>query len=276
MRKLFGTSVLAIAAAVISSGMFIGCDKKEPTPSGGNGGNGGPKTVAVTGVSLSKTSLSLVEGGSETLTATVSPDNATNKSVSWKSSATDIATVDGSGKVTAVKAGSATITVTTADGGKTATCSVTVTEQAKIVITGNTAKVPVAGGAAEFAIQFNTSYSVEIEESAKDWLHFVETRAMQSGTLVFSVDANKGEARTGKATVKDNEGKVGAITLTFEQDPYIAVTSVQIAPETAELEEGETLTLTVTVLPESCREGRYLPGSGKLWVMPLLSSYSAT
>ena len=252
MRKLFGTSVLAIAAVVISAGMFIGCDKKEPTPSGGNGGGG--QTVAVTGVSLSKTSLSLVEGGSETLTATVSPDNASNKSVSWKSSASDIATVDGSGKVTAVKAGSATITVTTADGGKTATCSVTVTEQAKIVITGNTAKVPVAGGAAEFAIQFNTSYSVEIEESAKDWLHFVETRAMQSGTLVFSVDANAGEARTGKATVKDNEGKVNPITLSFEQEAYIAVTSVQIAPETAELEEGETLTLTVTVLPEDATD----------------------
>ena len=60
MRKLFGTSVLAIAAAVILAGLFIGCDKKEPTPSGGNGGGG--QTVAVTGVSLSKTSLSLVEG----------------------------------------------------------------------------------------------------------------------------------------------------------------------------------------------------------------------
>ena len=69
MRKLFRASFLAFAAAVISAGMFIGCDKKEPTPSGGNGGGG--QTVAVTGVSLSKTSLSLVEGGSETLTATV-------------------------------------------------------------------------------------------------------------------------------------------------------------------------------------------------------------
>ena len=252
MRKLFGTSVLAIAAAVILAGMFIGCDKKEPTPSGGN--NGGTQTVAVTGVSLSKTSLTLVEGGSETLTATVSPDNASNKSVSWKSSATDIATVDGSGKVTAVKAGSATITVTTADGGKTATCSVTVTEQAKIVITGNTAKVPVSGGTAEFPIQYNTSYTIEIESSAQSWLHFVETRAMQSGTLVFSVDANKGEARTGKATVKDNDGKVEPITLTFEQEPYIAVTSVQLSPEAAELEVGETLTLTVTVLPENATD----------------------
>ena len=134
MRKLFRASFLAFAAAVISAGMFIGCDKKEPTPSGGNGGNGGndgPKTVAVTGVSLSKTSLTLVEGGSETLTATVAPSNATNKSVSWKSSATDIATVDGGGKVTAVKAGSATITVSTTDGGKTSSCDVTVLSSAK-------------------------------------------------------------------------------------------------------------------------------------------------
>ena len=45
--------------------------------------------------------------------------------------------------MTALKAGAATVTVTTADGGKTASCQVTVTEQVKIVITGNTAKVPV-------------------------------------------------------------------------------------------------------------------------------------
>lgn len=132
MRKLFGT-FLAAAVVIILAGMSMGCDKKEPTPSGGNGGNGGndgPKTVAVTGVSLSKSTISLTEGGTETLTATVSPDNASNKSVSWKSSATDIATVDGSGKVTAVKPGSATITVSTTDGGKTATCSVTVIKSA--------------------------------------------------------------------------------------------------------------------------------------------------
>ncbi len=120
---------MAAAVVIILAGLFIGCDKKEPTPSGGNGGNGGndgPKTVAVTGVSLSKTTISLTEGETETLAASVSPDNASDKSVSWKSSATDIATVDGSGKVTAVKAGSATITVSTTDGGKSATCAVTV------------------------------------------------------------------------------------------------------------------------------------------------------
>ncbi len=80
----------------------------------------------VTGVSLNKDSLSLEPGGSEALTATVTPDNATNKNVTWSSSAEGVATVDANGKVTAVDAGTAVITVTTEDGNKTATCTVTV------------------------------------------------------------------------------------------------------------------------------------------------------
>ena len=83
------------------------------------------KVYPVTGVSLNKSSVTLTEGESLTLTATVNPSNATNKNVSWKSSNASVATVS-DGKVTAVKAGSATITVTTEDGSKTATCSVTV------------------------------------------------------------------------------------------------------------------------------------------------------
>ena len=82
--------------------------------------------VPVTGVTLNKTSLTLNKGASETLTATVSPSNATNKSVTWSSSNTSVATVDSNGKVTAVSAGSTTVTVKTNDGGKTATCAVTV------------------------------------------------------------------------------------------------------------------------------------------------------
>ena len=81
--------------------------------------------VAVTGVSLNKTSLSLEKGKSETLTATVAPENASNKNVTWSSNNTSVATVN-NGEVTAVAPGTATITVTTEDGGKTATCVVTV------------------------------------------------------------------------------------------------------------------------------------------------------
>ena len=89
------------------------------------------KAVNVTDVSLDRTELTLTEGETETLTATVKPDNADNKKVTWSSDKTEIATVDGAGKVTAVKAGEAVVTVTTEDGGKTATCKVTV--KAKVI-----------------------------------------------------------------------------------------------------------------------------------------------
>lgn len=81
-------------------------------------------TIPVTGVSLDKSTMALTADGSETLTATVAPSNATNSTVTWSSSNQAVATVDG-GKVTAVAAGTATITATA--GGKSATCTVTVT-----------------------------------------------------------------------------------------------------------------------------------------------------
>ena len=83
--------------------------------------------VPVTGVTLSQTELSLTEGNTAQLTATVKPDDATNKNVTWSSDDTSVATVDATGKVTAVSAGTATITVTTVDGGYKDTCQVTVT-----------------------------------------------------------------------------------------------------------------------------------------------------
>jgi hypothetical protein len=83
--------------------------------------------VNVSKVSLDKTALSLAVDDFETLTATVMPSNATNKEVSWSSSSSAIARVNSEGKVTAVKIGTATITVETREGGFTETCEVTVT-----------------------------------------------------------------------------------------------------------------------------------------------------
>ena len=81
--------------------------------------------VSVTGVSLNKTSTTLTVGATETLTATVLPDNAADKTVAWASKNPDIARVS-EGVVTAVAPGTANITVTTTDGNKQATCAVTV------------------------------------------------------------------------------------------------------------------------------------------------------
>lgn len=88
-----------------------------------------PGNVLVTGVALNKTSTSISVGNSETLTATVAPENAANKALKWASSDEDVATVAPDGTVTAVKVGTATITATATDGsGKSATCKVTVTD----------------------------------------------------------------------------------------------------------------------------------------------------
>ena len=84
--------------------------------------------TAVTSVTLDKTSCDLLVDETIQLVATVNPGIAANKNVTWTSSNNNVATVDANGLVTAKSAGNATITVTTADGGKTATCIVNVVD----------------------------------------------------------------------------------------------------------------------------------------------------
>ena len=113
-------SVLATLA------LLFACTEETVDPNGGNETPDGDKTVHVTGVSLDRTSVTIKEGESVTLVATVKPENADNKTISWSSSDAAVASVDNSGKVTGVKAGSATVTAKTEDGEKTASCVVTV------------------------------------------------------------------------------------------------------------------------------------------------------
>ena len=94
-----------------------------------------PTEVSVTSVSLNKSTLDIKVGETATLRATINPTNATNKNVTWKSDNTQIATVDTAGKVTAIKEGTAKITVKTKDGNHTATCIVTVSKNDGIVWT---------------------------------------------------------------------------------------------------------------------------------------------
>ena len=85
-----------------------------------------PQPVRVSGVQISKTTLSLKVGDTQQLTATVSPSNADNKNVTWSSNNSSVAQVSSAGKITAKGEGTAVITVTTKDGGYTASCNVTV------------------------------------------------------------------------------------------------------------------------------------------------------
>ncbi len=117
MKKYFLLSAFCAAA------MMVACNKPEPdgpdpTPT--------PEVVNVLSVKLEPATITLEEGETVTLVATIIPENADNKNVSWSSDKPEIASVS-NGTLTAVAEGSAIITVTTEDGAKTATCAVTVT-----------------------------------------------------------------------------------------------------------------------------------------------------
>ncbi|MGC4038461.1 MAG: Ig-like domain-containing protein [Chitinophagaceae bacterium] len=121
---------------------------------------GGTTTVNVTGVTLNPTSASIVTGGTQQLTATIAPSNATNQAVTWSSSNTAIATVSATGLVTAVAAGTATITVTTQDGAKTATATITVTQS-----------TPVTGSLTGTGVASSATVNLTTEGTA-DWAHW--------------------------------------------------------------------------------------------------------
>ena len=117
MRQLFAfLSTISILATMAA------CTPEENN----SNGNGKYKTVHVTGISLDRATATIKEGEFFTLFPSVTPNNADNKNVIWSSSSEAVATVDGSGNVTGVKAGNATITATTEDGGMKATCALSV------------------------------------------------------------------------------------------------------------------------------------------------------
>lgn len=183
-------------AAVLLTTAFWSCSKDEdPEPT--------PPIVSVTGVTLNKTGITLEVDGSETLTATVAPDNATNKKVTWKSDKPEIATVDASGKITGVKEGEATITVTTEDGGKTATCKVSVLPSVKKV-TVEPATLTL-GKKKSYTLKATVEVSGSGTDTGVTWTSSDET--------IATVDA------TGTVTATDKVGTV-TITATSVVDPH--------------------------------------------------------
>lgn len=113
----------------------------------------------VTGITLNKTTDTLNVGQSDQLISTIHPADASNQSITWTSSDPNIATVDSTGNVTALSVGTATITVTTADGNKTATCVLTVTNQTRAILI-----ITMSNGERQ-------EYDLSIDEIAKfvDW-----------------------------------------------------------------------------------------------------------
>jgi len=198
-------------------------------------------TVPVTGVTLNKTSLPLTTGGEEQLTATVAPSNATNKTVTWSSNNTAVATVT-NGLVKAIAAGTATITVTTQDGNKTATCTVTVTA-ATVPVTGvslnKTTLALTAGGEEQLAATVAPSNATN---KAVTWSSSDTAKATVSGT---GLNATVTAVAPGTAiiTVTTQDGsKTATCTVTV-----IAPVTVSVSPKTPTLLTNGTQTFTATV-----------------------------
>jgi uncharacterized protein YjdB len=144
--------------------------------------------VHPTSVSLNKTTDTLTVGGTDALTATVMPAGASNKNVTWTSSAPSVATVSSAGLVTAVSIGTATITAKTADGSYTASCAVTVS---KAVSTGTPAIYGAAGNgvtndtsAIQKAINDYDVVDLQGKTYLTNQLHLKSNATVKNGTLI--------------------------------------------------------------------------------------------
>lgn len=211
--KLFGKKTLALFLALaMVMPMCAFATETTPTP------------VAVTGVSLNKTVAPLAKGGEVTLTATVTPDNATDKTVVWSSSDTAIATVDDNGKVNAVGGGSATITAVA--GNVQDTCTV--------IVTGDTIKsvAPVAievayGTTAEKAAEALANKEVDVtyvsngtgKEKVSGWAAKGEYKATTPGTYTFECATYGATATvTVKKAVLKGDTNIGSIAFPVDTD----------------------------------------------------------
>ena len=164
--------------------------------------------VAATGVSVSPTSLDLVTGGTSSLTATVSPNDVTNKAVTWTTSDAGVATVD-NGTVTAVAAGEATITVTTVDGGYTATCDVTVTDPVNDYPEGT-----FLGSATVLGNSFTIAIAIGNESN-----HLVAVRLANQDAVATGITYNSSTKAISITTTGDYSSmKFGTITGTYDPE----------------------------------------------------------
>lgn len=202
------------------------------------------KLIKSTGVKLNKTSVSIYDGKTYQLTATVSPSNASLKSVTYKSSDTSIVKVYSNGKILGVKPGKATITVKTADTGKTAKCVVTVKKVVPTKVTLNKTSV---------SVDYNKTYQLKATVSPSN--------ATDKSVKWKSSDASVVYVNS-KGVVKGlKPGKSATITCTTASGNLVAkctvkvnpvkVTAVTLNKSKATLATGEKLVLTATIAPSN-------------------------
>ena len=228
------------ASCLLAAGLFF------VFTSCANGSGGDSGSVAVTSVELNKTSTSITVGGTETLTATVKPDNATDKSVTWTSSDSTVATVE-KGVVTAVKAGEATITAKAGD--KTATCAVTVTVP-KIVDLSTLTKDTVVADGYTITGTLAAAVKVSIADGAKVTLKGASINAEGTWTSGDYAGLNC----------------LGDATITLEAGTTNTVKGFKMTYPGIHVPSGKTLTINgtgaLTVSPNTSGAGMSATGAG--------------
>jgi uncharacterized protein YjdB len=199
--------------------------------------------IVVTKVTLDKNKLSLKTGGKSTLKATVYPDDASNSDVTWSSDKPSVATVDKNGKVTAKKAGTATITCTAEDGsGKKATCKVTVTDvKVKKITLSNT------------SVLRGQTVTLKVKSITPSNATNKKVTWSSSDKSIATVDKNgkvtakkKGNV-TITCTAADGSKTKATCKVTVKQP----VTKITLSKTKVTLKKGKTITLKKTIAPSS-------------------------
>ena len=213
------------------------------------------KSVLVTEVGLNKTSTTLIEGETETLVATVMPENATDKSVVWESGNESVATVSQEGLVTAVGEGKATITVKTNDGGFSASCEVTVKKKV-IAVTG--VKLSAASMTLREGDKGTLTATVEPANATNknvEWwtsdLDVVSVTSTSGGSNGYVEARGAGKATV---TVKTEDGEFSASCEITVEKKEVPVTGIALDHSSLLLPVGNTYALKAHVQPSNASE----------------------
>ncbi|WP_160673217.1 cadherin-like beta sandwich domain-containing protein [Clostridium sp. C8-1-8] len=211
-------------------------------------------------ITISNTNLQLKQGDTATLTATVAPDEAANKSLTWSSSNTAIATVDQDGKVTAVSAGEANITVTTVDGNLTASCAIKVIPKSSnanlsslSLQTSNAKNIAISPVFSSDTLTYSASVdysvsSVVVNPSIAD----STSKVSVNGSALLSENITIPNLTVGNNSitilVTAEDGTTKTYTLNVKRD-VCHPSKVELNTSSVQLKKKESFTLIATITP---------------------------
>jgi Bacterial surface proteins containing Ig-like domains len=225
--------IVSLCAFALMAFVVTACADMFPTPQ---------DALKVESISLNKSSDATYVGEEFTLKATITPGNASDRRASWSSSNTEVATVDAYGKVTTKKQGTATITVTTLDGGKEAKCLV---EVKNVEIAG------LALSETNLALKTGETFKLDVTFTPEN-VTFKTVKWESSEENVATVD-DKGKVTaiaegTATITVSTLDGSVSAgcaVTVT-----NVEIDELELSAEEMELKLGASFQLNVNIFPD--------------------------